>query len=99
MGGRRPGAGRPKGARNKVTADVMAAAQVYTTEALKTLAYLMRNAEAEAARVAACREILDRAHGKPAQTVDTTITDNRLVAAPLEKARDNDEWLARNRPH
>src|SRR5713101_5097273 len=36
------GKGRPKGAVNKITAEVRAAAQVYTKEALTTLVRLMR---------------------------------------------------------
>jgi hypothetical protein len=45
----------------------MAAAQVYTTEALNTLAKIMRSDDGAAARVAACKEILDRGHGKAPQ--------------------------------
>jgi hypothetical protein len=66
-GGRRPGAGRRKGSRNKATADVMAAAQVYTTEALETLARIMRSGESEAAIVAAADKLLDRGHGRAPQ--------------------------------
>lgn len=59
--------GRKKGSLNKATADVKAHAQKYTTEAVETLAKLMRSAESETARAAACQQILDRGHGKPAQ--------------------------------
>lgn len=68
-GGKRPGAGRPKGATNKATADVKAAAQQYTDEALKTLATIMKSGGSDPARVAACKEILDRGHGKAPQAV------------------------------
>lgn len=63
------GKGRPKGSLNKATADVKAAAQQYTAEAVETLASLMRTAESEQARVAAIRELLDRGHGKAAQAI------------------------------
>lgn len=69
-GGKRPGAGRPKGRVNKVTADVREAALVYSAEALDTLASIMRSTEeAAAARVAAAKELLDRAHGKSRQAI------------------------------
>lgn len=69
-GGKRLGAGRPKGSLNKATADVKAAAQVYTTEALETLAEVLRKSESDAARVAAAKELLDRGHGKARQALD-----------------------------
>jgi hypothetical protein len=50
-----------------VTADVKAAAGKYTLESLETLASIMRASESDAARVAAAKELLDRAHGKAAQ--------------------------------
>lgn len=59
--------GRRKGSRNKATADVKAAAQKYTTEALATLAEIMRKGESEPARVASAKELLDRGHGKSPQ--------------------------------
>ncbi len=70
-GGKREGAGRPKGAVNKATADIREAAQEYTTEALGVLAEVMRSGQQPAAaRVAAATALLDRGHGKPTQTVD-----------------------------
>lgn len=63
------GKGRPKGSFNKATADVKALAGKYGPDAIKELARLMREAESEAAQVAACRELLDRAYGKASQLV------------------------------
>jgi hypothetical protein len=63
-GGKRDGSGRKKGTPNKVTAEIKVLAHKYGPDALKELARLARSAESEAARVAACREILDRAYGK-----------------------------------
>lgn len=71
-GGKRPGAGRKPGSRNRPTVDmgktlVEMAAQ-YTPEALHTLAEIMKDREATAtARVSAANSLLDRAHGKPMQ--------------------------------
>ncbi len=68
-GGRREGAGRKSGVLNKVTTDVRALAEPYGTEALEQLVTLMRSAENEQVKVAACKEILDRAYGKSPQAV------------------------------
>lgn len=71
-GGVRPGAGRPKGRKNKLTqerkATVSELAQGYTSEAIDVLAEIMRDDEApHAARVRAAESLLDRGHGKPVQ--------------------------------
>src|SRR5262245_65257580 len=78
-GGKRERAGRPKGARNKVTAVVKALAQTYAPAAIEELARLSTGAESEAARVAASKEILDRAYGKPMQPVAATVRDARKI--------------------
>jgi hypothetical protein len=62
--------GRTKGTPNKATADIKAVAQVYTEEAVNALAVIMRTSESDAAKVAAIKELLDRGHGKPTQSVD-----------------------------
>lgn len=69
-GGKRDGAGRPKGAVNKATADIREAAQEFTSEALQVLVQVARTSESDAARVAAANSILDRGHGKPRQSVE-----------------------------
>lgn len=72
--GRKPGSpktgGRKAGTPNKATADVKSLAQKYAPAALEELARLAREAESEAARVAAIKEILDRAYGKSRQPID-----------------------------
>lgn len=84
VGGKREGAGRPKGALNKATADIKEAAQAFTTDALNTLASIMRESDSDAARVAAANAILDRGHGKPKQSVDV---DANVSAAITEIRR------------
>lgn len=70
-GGARPGAGRRKGAPNKVTVIVKDAAQAFTADALDTLAKIMKDGDSPAAaRVAAANALLDRGHGKPKQSLD-----------------------------
>lgn len=59
--------GRPKGSRNKSTADVKALARKYTEKAMAELGRLATEAQSEQARVAAIRELLDRGYGKSAQ--------------------------------
>lgn len=70
-GGKREGAGRPKGAVSKATASIKAAASEFSSEALSVLVTVARDGGAPAAaRVAAANAILDRAHGKPKQSVE-----------------------------
>jgi cell division protein ZapA (FtsZ GTPase activity inhibitor) len=76
-GGARPGAGRRKGSLNKATACVKEAALVYSEDAVATLASIMTSDEQPAAaRVAAANAILDRAHGKPKQSVEMDVDAN-----------------------
>jgi len=70
--GRKTG-GRAKGTPNKATADVKAAAQQYTAEAVEALAAIMRDSDSDAAKVAAIKEILDRGHGKARQLVEADV--------------------------
>lgn len=66
----RRGPGRPPGSRNKITADIKALAGQYTSEAIQTLAGIMRDETApQAARIAACKELVDRSHGKARETL------------------------------
>lgn len=68
-GGKRTGAGRPKGAVSKATADIREAAQEYTELALRVLVEVASEGDSAAARVAAANAILDRGHGKPKQAL------------------------------
>lgn len=73
-GGKRPGAGRKKGAVNKVTRELKELAGEYTEEAIQTFVAVMQDPEAPAAaRVAAADKLLDRSHGKPPVFVDTSL--------------------------
>jgi hypothetical protein len=66
--GRKTG-GRQAGTPNRASAEVKAAARRHGQEAIAGLVRLMREGETDAAKIAACREILDRAYGKPTQTL------------------------------
>ncbi len=79
-GGKRPNAGRPPGTPNKVTASVREAAKVFSDEAVNTLAAIMKDGKAPAvARIAASNAILDRAHGRPHQSIE--VEGGSMVAA------------------
>lgn len=77
-GGTRPGAGRPRGARDRLTREAGAAvgelARSHTEQALKVLVHIAINGQSEAARVSAANAILDRGHGKPVAPVDVKHT-------------------------
>lgn len=61
--------GRQKGTPNKATAEVKELARAHAPAAIAELARLVTEGESEAARVAAIKEILDRAYGKATQPV------------------------------
>lgn len=70
-GGKRPGAGRKKGSRNRATVaqrmSISELAQSHAEVAMKTLAEIAAKGESETARVSAANAILDRGFGKPPQ--------------------------------
>ena len=74
-GGKRPGAGRPAGSRNKTTNELRrslsATAREFTPAALKALKDVASKGQSESARVAAACALLDRGWGRPAQGMDT----------------------------
>ena len=85
-GGKRPGAGRRKGSQNKRTTELGAKlselAQAHTENALRVLVDVAMNGSNDGARVSAASAILDRAYGKPKQSVDleATVDVNKTLA-------------------
>src|SRR5829696_8306401 len=68
-----PGQALNPGGRPKIPAEVREAALALTLKAIKTLGDIMEDESVSpGVRVTACERILDRALGKPAQTVDVT---------------------------
>lgn len=74
---RTSGQGRPKGAKNKATAEVKEFALQYGPAAIEALARLaglldkgVGRAESETAQIMAANSILDRAYGKPSQAIE-----------------------------
>lgn len=62
--------GRQPGTPNRATASIREAAQEFSAQALDVLVQVATQSESDAARVAAANAILDRAHGKPKQSLD-----------------------------
>jgi hypothetical protein len=71
-GGKREGAGRKRGVKNKRTQEIESAAQKYATDALEALHHVATKGESEGARVSAATALLDRGWGKPRQAVEHT---------------------------
>ena len=70
--GVRPGerrGGRHKGTPNQATSEFRVAARLHADDALRELARIMKHGVSETARIAACKEILDRGYGKSPQAV------------------------------
>jgi hypothetical protein len=61
--------GRQAGTPNKATAEIKALAQVHGAAAVAELARISLKSKSDNARVAAIRELLDRAYGKAPQTL------------------------------
>jgi hypothetical protein len=73
-GGKRTGAGRPVGSKQKVTPEIKAMAMKHCPAALETIVHLAQNGENESTRLAAAREILDRGYGKPRQSIAAEVS-------------------------
>ena len=76
-GGRRDGAGRPKGALNKIARPVRELAADQSEASIQKLVELRDTAESEQVRFAAAKELLDRACGRSRQEIDVN-TDNSI---------------------
>lgn len=104
-GGRRTGSGRKKGVPNKVTAEVKILAQQYAPEAFEALMKIVRRGNTDSARVAAVKEILDRAYGKAPQAIVgdpenplaslPTKIEYHVISRPPQETRE--EWIERRR--
>ena len=65
------GQGRPKGVPNKLTKTVRELASTFSPNAIGVLVRIMADTNAPAAsRIAAAKELLDRAHGRPSASAE-----------------------------
>jgi hypothetical protein len=72
-GGKRAGAGRKVGQITPAKRAIRDLALPFAEMALAEIARLAREAETESVRHAACRDILDRAYGRPHQSMDHNV--------------------------
>lgn len=109
-GGRRTGAGRPKGVQNKTTKEARATigelARHHADEAIMTLVHVATNGQSESARVAAANALLDRGYGRPSQSMELTGSDGQdlMPKAPsgvliVPATMSEDEWEAMMKKH
>jgi hypothetical protein len=80
-----PGVSGNPGGRPKAVGEVRDLARQHTANVIKRLNKLSKFADTDAARVAACKELLDRAWGKAPQEIKadvslSTLTDEQLQA-------------------
>jgi hypothetical protein len=84
-GGKREGAGRPKGALNKINRPVKELASDQSAASIDKLVYLRDSAQSEQVQFAAAKELLDRAHGRPRQELD--VNAGKSVTVIVERGR------------
>jgi len=98
-GGKRPGAGRPKGSRSAATkkqqATISDLAKQHANSAIEALVMIATSGESEAARVSAANAILDRGYGKPQQSHEHTSPDGSMSPRPaIDASKLSDAALA-----
>jgi hypothetical protein len=76
-GGKRPGAGRPPGAPNKISRPLKELAALEGEACIATLKHLRDNGTSEQVRIAAAGMLLDRGFGKPLQ--EHKLRDDKTV--------------------
>lgn len=91
--GSKPGerrGGRAKGTPNKITSEIKAIAQQYGQEAIETIVSIMTNGESEQARLAASKELLDRAYGKAQQHTEVSGADGEPFVIKIVRFGETD---------
>lgn len=78
-GGKRAGAGRPKGAVNLISRPVRELAAEQSEASIHRLIDLRDHAESEQVRFAAAKELLDRACGRPSQEISVKDETIRVI--------------------
>lgn len=94
-GGRRPGAGRLPGGKNKKTIELETAARGFAGDALKALIHVALKGKIESARVAAACALLDRGYGRPKQSIQHSgHIEGTGVLAIVTSPEDDETWAA-----
>src|SRR5262245_17477490 len=95
--------GRRKGTPNKATTEIRAIASQYTVEAVEELARIAFHSKSDFARIAAIKELLDRAHAKSVMPVqhsgETRITHEDALKQIGERIAELDAEEAKNKVH
>jgi|SRR5262245_5071332 len=91
-----PGSGRGKGQVNKATVGVKAALAEHVPQMAKELVRLATGAKTEATRIAAIKEVFDRAIGKAAQVVETEVQFG--ISAELQRLLQECDGQSRSIP-
>jgi hypothetical protein len=94
--------GRQKGTPNKSTAEIRTLARQYGPEAIATLVRLMRQRDDLKVRLAAAKELLDRAYGRGTEVVKGFNTDavvERMKRLEERKRLERQEARAVVRPN
>lgn len=93
-GGARSGAGRPKGSLSATTKQAKATlselARRHTDTALAVLVEVAKKGESETARVSAANAILDRAYGRPRQSLEHSGPSGGPIAVDLTHVSSDD---------
>ena len=76
------------GGRRKTQATVLAFVRDHSKEAVEMLISIMRNSPHDSQRLAACRELLDRAWGKPKEFVEANVNVGRRREIDLSQLDD-----------
>ena len=88
-----PGISGNPGGRPKLPAEMKEIFQAKGPEAAEILVKHLRNSDPRVS-VAAAREILDRAYGKPVQSINVDREERiKLIAVVPQKAATTEEWL------
>ena len=82
------------GGRPKVLGEVQELARQYAPKAIVELARLALKAKSETARIAAIRELLDRAYGRPRQAMEISVPAGDVIQQLL----DDIDARSRNEP-
>jgi hypothetical protein len=91
-GGKRPGAGRRRGARIKKTIEIAEAAKQHAGDAIAALIDVALNGRSESARVAAANALLDRGYGRPRQAIEHTGNVGASGVMIVPEAPDPETW-------
>ena len=84
-GGKRPGAGRPPGAPNKISRPLKELAALEGEACIATLIELRDNGASEQVRLTAAGMLLDRGYGKPLQ--EHRVGDNKVTVIVDRRGR------------